>query len=119
MVKTTPRRISAQHDSRHGFSLVELLVVIMIIGLLMALLIPTFSQAREKTRRLMCQVNLKQWVQVAENYATAFRDDYPGVHVGSSPDIFLGFYGRMDGTEPTYNLNPQTHASYDSSTQAQ
>lgn len=118
MVNSPMRRMSTRHNARHGFSLIELLVVILIIGLLMALLLPTLSQTREKTRRLICQVNLKQWVQVSENYATDFRDAYPGVHVGSSPDIFLGYYSRMDGTEATYDLNPQTHASYDPATQA-
>jgi len=45
---------------RPAFTLVELLVVITIIGMLMALLIPVVSSAREHGRRAQCMENQKQ-----------------------------------------------------------
>jgi prepilin-type N-terminal cleavage/methylation domain-containing protein len=43
-----------------GFTLIELLVVIAIIAVLVALLFPVFSRARESARRAVCSSNLKQ-----------------------------------------------------------
>ena len=46
---------------KQGFTLIELLVVIAVIALLMAILMPALSKARDQGRTIACRANLKQY----------------------------------------------------------
>lgn len=74
---------------RHGFALIELLVVVAVIALLMALLVPALRSAREQARRAVCLSNLRQLTLAWQTYA----QEYDGCLVNGRV-AFVGTYAH-------------------------
>jgi len=62
-----------------GFTLIEILIVLALVGLLSALLFPVFARARDRARIATCASNLRQIGQAIQMYVNDNNRFYPSV----------------------------------------
>jgi len=94
-----------------GFTLVELMVVIAIIGTLIAMLVGGLGPAIEMAQNVQCQTNLRAISAAVINYATDYKGAIPPTrYTGSSGLYWCNFLvrgGYLPG-EDTSRLDPNT-----------
>ncbi|MDX1962642.1 MAG: DUF1559 domain-containing protein [Pirellulales bacterium] len=78
--------------ARRGFTVLELLIVVAIIGLLIALLLPAIQAARAAARRNVSRNNLRNWAIAMHNYSDAHKSLPPLFYSGNKDGQYINFH---------------------------
>ena len=109
--------------SHTAFTLIELLVVIAIIALLLSILVPTLSKAKELARRLPCMSNLhgmgigyNMYIGDSNDIITPVREHYSNTDWGALywwPDLIIKYFDvdAKVSTTPHYDSVARQPAS--------
>jgi len=117
------KALRKKKDER-GFTLIEIMIVVLIIGILLAIAVPNFVKARETSRAKACVSNLKQIDSAKEQWAmdTKAGDGDPGpamgdiagagLYIKAEPECpsggdYIAGIGNI-GTDPTCSLGATT-----------
>lgn len=85
-----------KRSSRLAFTLIELLVVMGVIGLLIAILVPSLARGREQARSVNCQAHLSQLGKALMMYAQDFRNTLPYEDRGEEDVGRICWYDAID-----------------------
>ena len=102
-----------------GYTLIEILIVVMIIGILLAIAVPSMFNASERARANACRANLRQIQSAKEQWALVNRR--PGTAIPGWGQLVPQFLQRVPecpsggtytignmGTNPTCNVTGHT-----------
>jgi len=90
-----------------AFTLIELLVVLSVLVLLLSLLLPALSLAREQAKSVKCLSNLRQMSLAAQAYASSYDNRYPLAYAIQTTPTFISY--AWDFTTSTdWSTSPPT-----------
>jgi len=104
--------------AKSGFTLVEILIVVVILGILAAIVIPQFTGASQEAKESSLMSNLQAVRSQIELYKIHHNDNLPGTDHGSgaAPADFItamtsktnqdGVVDTSGGTDPTFRFGP-------------
>ena len=95
------RLIRKVHRQSAGFTLIELMIVILVILILAAILVPQFSIARERARRASCISNQRNLETSISMWAT---DNPQPVYVAGNFTASTPSYAQLASATPAYTL---------------
>ncbi|MBI1368019.1 MAG: prepilin-type N-terminal cleavage/methylation domain-containing protein [Planctomycetes bacterium] len=104
-----------------AFTLIELLVVVSIIALLIAILLPSLSQARKDAKSLVCATHLRQLGVALASYSVEYRDHiFPyyksgGISTGGLPydHFWMHVISPYIGDDDRVLLCPEAPVDYE------
>ncbi len=92
-LRVAERSAEGRGGRRSAFTLIEVLVVVAIIALLLAILLPSLSRAREISKSTICTTHLKEFGLATSMYTMDHKETLPGpLH----PAMFTKVFGPPD-----------------------
>jgi len=96
-----PRTQSASRSGRHGFSLLEILIVVVILGVLAAIVIPAFGNVRRETTQSAFVKDIKVFNEAAVLYMIKTKQYLPDGGSGEVPAGWEDYIDTRTWTETT------------------
>lgn len=99
----------------HGFTLLELMIVIGIIAVLLSIIIPSFQHSRDQSKFAVCMENLKNMATSVEMYAMDNKQTAPTTADGLQKLVDTGYMKGVPA-EPVAGFNTYNYERADSTT---